>query len=140
MANDENLIEHRFKPGVSGNPGGKTSAQRKIEIQNAEMASRVRQKLLIVMEYWVDGHVTLSEEEPGLALLTNPNGLLSNLSPDMLRLIKDSEERGLGKPVQPFEVAPPKTDEEINERIHDLLEKLGAPQETVAALETLLNG
>ena len=44
--NDENLIPHRFQPGQSGNPGGKTSEQRQREMRNAEMATRLQEYLL----------------------------------------------------------------------------------------------
>ena len=42
--------EHQFKPGDVGNPGGKTSEQRKLEIANAERATRIRGRFLEALE------------------------------------------------------------------------------------------
>ncbi len=69
--------ETRFKPGQSGNPGGKTSAQRKMEIANAERATRIRMRLLQAID-----EATMTPE----------------LTSEVLKLIKDSEDRGLGTP------------------------------------------
>ena len=87
MANPENLIPHRFKPGASGNPGGKTSEQRRKEIENAEKATFIRGRLL-------DRIVNLIKEDPDSV---DPTG-------DILKLIKDSEDRGLGQPKSTTEI------------------------------------
>jgi hypothetical protein len=76
----------RFQPGNPGNPGGKTSAQRKLEIANAEKATRIRAHLL-------DQMMTLVEA-----------GLPLDLETNLLNLVKSSEDRGLGAPKQEQEV------------------------------------
>lgn len=80
----------RFKPGNPGNPAGKTSAQRKLEIENAEIATRIRNKLLLGMAERIEG---LEGQE-----------LVAELRNELLKLIKDSEDRGLGAPKQDVEV------------------------------------
>jgi hypothetical protein len=70
------------------NPGGKTSAQRKMEIENAERATRIRGRFLEALEGLMLEHPekeTLIEER---------------LTSEVLRLIKESEDRGLGTAVQ----------------------------------------
>jgi hypothetical protein len=85
MANPNPPTEHLkpFQPGQSGNPGGKTSAQRKLEVENAEKATRIRAALLAKMAELID-------PESGL--------FMGDLGGDLLKLIKDSEDRGLGSP------------------------------------------
>jgi hypothetical protein len=73
-----------FEAGQSGNPGGKTSEQRKMEIANAERATRIRGRFLEALEGLMLEHPekeTLIEER---------------LTSEVLRLIKESEDRGLG--------------------------------------------
>ena len=84
MANEQNLAPP-WQPGQSGNPGGKTSAQRKLEVENAERATRIRAALLAKIEAAID---------PETGAFTD------DLSGDILKLIKDSEDRGLGAPKQ----------------------------------------
>jgi hypothetical protein len=75
--------ETRFQPGESGNPGGKTSEQRKLEIENAERATRIAGKLLVALDdAMADG------------------AQLNLIGPAVLKLIKDSQDRGLGTPKQ----------------------------------------
>jgi hypothetical protein len=84
-----------FEPGQSGNPGGKTSAQRKQEIANAERATRIRGKFLEALENLIsatDGDQTVIEER---------------LTSEALRLIKEAEDRGLGTAVQSVNVESP---------------------------------
>ena len=94
MANPNPKTDHleatKWKPGKSANPGGKTSAQRKREIRNAERATRIREKMLVALEK---------------AMKTDPDGetvleALQAIQSDNLRLVKDSEERGFGAPKQ----------------------------------------
>lgn len=79
----------RFGAGTSGNPQGKTSKQKRAEMANAEKAVAIRGKLLdAITETVVD---------------MGPEALLEYLlNAHTLRLIKDSEDRGLGAPVQPI--------------------------------------
>ena len=78
----------RFKPGQVANPGGKTSEQKKLEMRNAEAAMRIRERILRAAEARL---VELSTEEV----------LNEFVDAAMLKLLKDSEDRGLGAPVQP---------------------------------------
>lgn len=75
----------RFKPGQVANPGGKTSAQRKLEIRNAEKAAKLRGELLDAL---ID------------AVEKNEGATREDITADILRLLKDSEERGFGAPKQ----------------------------------------
>ena len=77
--------ETRFKPGQSGNPGGKTPEQRRLEIENAEKASKIRGRLLDAVLEATDGGAIPEQVEAAL-----------------LKLLKDSEDRGLGAPEQPL--------------------------------------
>ena len=87
MPTDEYPNLKPFKPGQSGNPGGKTSEQRRKEIENAEKATFIRGRLL-------DRIVNLIKEDPDSV---DPTG-------DILKLIKDSEDRGLGQPKSTTEI------------------------------------
>ena len=78
----------RIKPGEKRNPGGRTSESKKLELQNAEAAMRIRDRLLRATEARL---VELSTEE-----------VMALIEPAMLKLLTDSETRGLGAPVQPL--------------------------------------
>lgn len=76
--------ETRFKPGQVANPGGKTKEQAARDARTADLASRFREKLLSrVMEK--------------LELGDDP---LKHLSADLIRVLKDSEDRAYGTPKQ----------------------------------------
>ena len=77
-----------FKAGQSGNPGGKTSEQRKMEIANAERATKIRARMLEALE-------ALMLEHPEKERIVD-----DLIKGDNLRLIKEAEDRGLGTPVQ----------------------------------------
>lgn len=75
--------ETRFQPGNNANPSGKSSVQRLLEIENAERATRIAGKLLAALDdATVDG------------------ATLNLIDPAVLKLIKDSQDRGLGTPKQ----------------------------------------
>jgi hypothetical protein len=82
-----------FKPGQSGNPGGKTSDQRKMEIANAERATRIRGRFLEALEGLMNEH---PEKETLIA---------ERLTGEVLRLIKEAEDRGLGTPKQSVDLS-----------------------------------
>jgi hypothetical protein len=83
----------QFQAGQSGNPGGKTSTQRAMEIANAERATRIRGRFLEALEGLMLEHPekeTLIEER---------------LTSEVLRLIKESEDRGLGTAKQSVDLS-----------------------------------
>jgi hypothetical protein len=80
-------VHAQFKPGQSGHPGGKTSEQKRMEMANAEAAMRIRARALQAVE------AKLAESSTDEAI-----GMLVEAA--MLKLLKDSEDRGLGAPVQ----------------------------------------
>jgi len=80
----------QFKPGQSGNPGGKTAEHRANEVKAAELAAKARLGIVQAFANLVDGVVTDAERH---ALLNS----------DALRLLKDSEDRGFGAPTQPVD-------------------------------------
>lgn len=82
--------ETRFKPGNPG--GGKTSDQRRLEYEAAEMAARIRHKLLSV----ITEKLKLMPEGPEA-------DISDILTSETLRLFKDSEDRAHGTPKQSVE-------------------------------------
>lgn len=78
----------RFGAGNKANPAGKTSEQKKLEYENAEIAMRIRNRLLTALEGVLNEH-------PEKETIVN-----DRIKADILKLLKDSEDRGLGAPVQ----------------------------------------
>lgn len=78
----------RFKPGQSGNPGGKSKETVAIERRNAEMAMQIRERVL---------RASLAK----LNELSTDEVIEQYVEAAMLKLLKDAEDRGLGNPVQP---------------------------------------
>lgn len=70
-----------------GNPNGKTSEQKRIEMRNAEAAMRIRERIL-------------SAVEAKLVECSTDDVLDKFVDAAMLKLLTDSETRGLGAPVQ----------------------------------------
>lgn len=77
--NTAGIEAHQFQPGQSGNPGGKTAEQRQAEVRAAEIAAKLRLRMLEAME-----------REEG--------DILDRLDPNTLKLFKDSEDRAHGTP------------------------------------------
>lgn len=75
--------ETRFKPGKIANPKGRTSEQRQAEVRNAWLATDIRTKLLERLQASLEDEAVLAEA-------------VNNI--DLLKLLKDAEERGLGSP------------------------------------------
>lgn len=73
-----------FQPGQSGNPGGKTAEQRKLEVEAAEMAAALRHKMLTALTNCAKDDMSALEA----------------IKSDILKLIKDSEDRAYGSPKQ----------------------------------------
>lgn len=84
MANPNPSPKTRFKPGNPG--GGKTSEQKRLEYEAAEMAAALRHKMLSVITEKAEGE--------------NPAEILAFLDANTLKLFKDSEDRAHGTPVQ----------------------------------------
>lgn len=74
----------RFGTGNGPSPG-KTSEQRKAEIRNAEIATKIRTRLLEAV------NAALQDD-------TSTDNALARIEANILKLIKDSEDRGLGQP------------------------------------------
>jgi hypothetical protein len=94
MANPNPSPETRFQPGNPG--GGKTSEQKRIEYEAAEMAAKIRHKLLSVIT-----------EKMNAAADGADAAALDFLTGDTLRLLKDSEDRAHGAPKQSSELSGP---------------------------------
>lgn len=92
MTKQNRSHETRFG-GPRGNPNGKTSLQRELEIQNAELATKIRARLLKA----VHAVVEQATDEAALA----------QVEADVLRLLKDSEDRGLGAPKASVDISNP---------------------------------
>jgi len=71
----------------NGNPNGKTSEQKRLEYANAEAAMRIRARALRAVEAKLEE----SDTDAAIELLVEAA---------MLKLLKDSEDRGLGSPIQ----------------------------------------
>lgn len=74
--------ETRFKPGNVANPGGMSAAVRERNARTADLASQFREKLI----------------SAAMEKLENGVDPLELLSADVLRVIKDSEDRAHGTP------------------------------------------
>ena len=70
-----------------GNAPGKTAEQKRIEMRNAETAMRIRERIL-------------QAAEAKLTECSTDDVLQKYVETAMLKLLKDSEDRGLGSPVQ----------------------------------------
>lgn len=90
MANPNPSPATRIKPGQVLNPGGKTSAHRKAEIEAAELAAKSRLSAVAAFARLMDGSAT---DEDRIALI----------DANALKLLKDSEDRGFGAPTQPVD-------------------------------------
>jgi len=97
-------VETRFGQ-PNGNPIGATSEQRKAEIANAEKATLIRGRLL-------DAVVEATES----------GASVEHIEAAMLKLLKDSEDRGLGTAVQSLNVESPQgtmTPQVVTRRVVD---------------------
>lgn len=83
-----------FKPGQSGNPGGKTSEHRAAEVKAAELAAKVQLELVQALAN-VLGQAEGDDEK------------INAIKSDILKLLKDAQDRGFGAPTQPQEITSP---------------------------------
>lgn len=130
---------YHWKPGQSGNPGGKTSEQRKLEIQNAARATRIRSALLMSVEHTIERAIKDAARQMADAAtskrLTIDDGtdkeqevpdITRMITSDILRLIKDSEDRGLGAPEKTFHISDAdKPDEQLLQELKIVFESVG---------------
>jgi hypothetical protein len=91
MANPNPSPETRFQAGSTPNPGGKTKEHKRMEMEAAEMAAKIRHAMLSSMMEKLDDGAKADE------LLTS----------DALRLMKDSEDRAHGTPKATSEISGP---------------------------------
>lgn len=91
MANPNPSPETRFQPGQSGNPGGKSQEHKRLEMEAAEMAAKLRHAMLSSMQ----------------EKLLQGADALELVSGDALRLFKDSEDRAHGTPKASLEASGP---------------------------------
>lgn len=80
-------VEHQFKPGQSGNPGGKTSEHRKAEIRAAEAAALVQADLVEALARVVQAAAGDTDK-------------LEYLNKEVNTLLKNAQDRGFGSPQQ----------------------------------------
>jgi predicted transcriptional regulator len=100
----------RFKKGENRNPQGKTSEQKKQEYRNAEAATRLRGRMLEALEQELDeadeaAIVAVMENDPDRVKEVNAAKLMINAN--VLKLLKDTEDRGLGTPIQSVNIESP---------------------------------
>ncbi len=81
-------IHTRFGAGNKANPQGKTAEQKRLEMQNAELAMSIRNRLLTALQ-------GVLNEDP-----TKETIVSDHITSEILKLLKDSEDRGLGAPIQ----------------------------------------
>lgn len=91
MANPNPSPETRFKKGNTANPGGKTKEQKRLEMEAAEMAAKIRHKMLSAM----------------MERLEADDDALEHLDANALKLFKDSEDRAHGTPKATTEMSGP---------------------------------
>lgn len=89
MVNKNPSPETRFKPGQSGNPGGKTEGQRTAEIEAARISAELRLKALSSLQERMKDSEFITDDD--MEMLLNPS---------TLKLFKDSEDRAHGTPKQ----------------------------------------
>lgn len=91
MANKNPSPETRFKPGASGNPLGKSTETALRDYATADLASRFRHALLSSVQEKLDEGV-----DP-----------FSLVTADVIRVLKDSEDRAHGTPKTTAEFSGP---------------------------------
>jgi hypothetical protein len=100
----------RFKKGENRNPQGKTSAQKTQEYANALTATRLRGRMLEALENELN---EADEAELAAVMENNPdrvktvNAAKLMINANVLKLLKDTEDRGLGTPIQSVNIESP---------------------------------
>lgn len=85
-------METRFGAGNNANPNGKTSEHRKAEIRAAELAAKVQLDLVEALSNTLDA---AEGDETKLAAI----------KADVLKLLKDAQDRGYGTPKSSFDLS-----------------------------------
>jgi uncharacterized coiled-coil protein SlyX len=83
-----------WKPGQSGNPGGKSSEHRKAEVRAAELAAKVQLDLVEAL------HNTLTAAQDDV-------DKLAAIKADVLKLLKDTQDRAYGTPKSSVDLESP---------------------------------
>ena len=100
----------RFKKGENRNPQGKTSEQKKQEYKNALIATRLRGRMLEALENEL---IEADEAELAAVMENDPkrlkkvNAAKLMINANVLKLLKDTEDRGLGTPIQSVNIESP---------------------------------
>jgi len=84
----------QFKPGQSGNPGGKTADHRAAEVKAAELAAKVQLNFMQALANAVDE-------------CDGDTSKLEFLTKEVNALLKNAQDRGFGQPVAPQEITSP---------------------------------
>jgi len=84
VGNKKPPVEHQIKPGEARNPGGKTSEQKLMEMANAQAATRIQARLLQALEG------QMLEDDTKKTIVDN------FIKAEVLKLVKDAQDRGLG--------------------------------------------
>lgn len=83
----------QFQRGDVGNPKGKTSEQKLMELENAQIATRIQLRLLQALEG------QMIEDPTKLTIVEN------YIKTEVLKLVKDAQDRGLGTPKQSVDLS-----------------------------------
>lgn len=87
-------LETRFGAGNRANPNGKTSAHRKAEIRAAELAAKVQLDLVEALSKTIDD-------------CNGDSKKIEHIRSDVLKLLKDSQDRAYGTPKASIDVESP---------------------------------
>ena len=79
----------QFKPGQSGNPGGKTKKHRQAEVAAAELAANISLELVTAVSDAIENADNSTKQE--------------QIRGDVLKLLKDVQDRAHGTPKQTIE-------------------------------------
>lgn len=85
-------VEHQFKKGQSGNPGGMTAEQRKRIADNAEKAAKLQSAMLDAM--------LAKAFDPETGEMLKGDEALQMIAADPQRFLKEAMDRGFGTATQ----------------------------------------
>lgn len=101
MANPNPSQSTRFgQPG--GNIPGKTAEHRRMEIEAAEKAAAIQLRMVEAVTKYLD--VAAAAEEDDVGPFAGVGATIAHIKTDILRLLKDSQDRGFGAPTNSVNV------------------------------------